>query len=169
MAERRTRTPRSGPLADFVGDLLSPSLRRRGFQSAEIVTHWSAIVGDRIAGATLPEKIAWPRGANGDDEQPRPPATLVVRVDGPVAIEIQHMSDQVLERINAYFGFRAVGKLRFVQAPLPRVTKELPVRAACSDEDARAVDVLVEPVENDRLREALAALGRNVAANVNKA
>ena len=47
-------------------------------------------------------------------------AILVLKVDGPRAIELQHRSEQILERVNMYFGYRAIAQLRFLQAPLPK-------------------------------------------------
>lgn len=43
--------------------------------------------------------------------------TLVLRVEGPMALEIQHSADVILERVNRFFGWSAVGKLAFRQAP----------------------------------------------------
>jgi hypothetical protein len=38
---------------------------------------------------------------------------------GPVALELQHLSDQVLARVNGHLGRRVVERLRFVQDPTP--------------------------------------------------
>jgi hypothetical protein len=82
---------------------------------------------------------------------------LVLRVEGPMAIEIQHLSDVVLERVNRFFGWRAVGGLRLRQAPLRR--KE---RAAHAVPDpaitAQVAAGLCEIADGD-LRDALARLG----------
>ena len=48
------------------------------------------------------------------------PATLVLRVEGPAAIEIQHLSNVILERVNRFFGWQAVGRIALRQAPLSR-------------------------------------------------
>ena len=46
------------------------------------------------------------------------PATLVLRVEGPAAIEIQHLAPVILERVNRFLGWRAVGRIALRQAPL---------------------------------------------------
>ena len=61
--------------------------------------------------------MQWPRPVEG---QPQEPATLVLRVEGPMALEIQHSSDVILERVNRFFGWSAVGRLALRQAPLSR-------------------------------------------------
>ena len=54
------------------------------------------------------------------DGEPAEPGTLVLRVEGPAAIEIQHLSAVILERVNRFFGWQAIGGLRLRQAPLRR-------------------------------------------------
>ena len=47
------------------------------------------------------------------DGEPTEPATLVLRVEGPAAIEIQHhVRTCILERVNRFFGWQAVGRHR---------------------------------------------------------
>ena len=48
------------------------------------------------------------------------PATLVLRVEGPAAIEIQHLSGLIIERVNRFFGWQAIDRLALRQAPLTR-------------------------------------------------
>ncbi len=72
-------------LGDLVGRCLSKTLARQGFASTELVTRWAEIVGPEIAAHAEPVKIQWARHADADAPEP---ATLVLRVEGPVAIEI---------------------------------------------------------------------------------
>lgn len=105
-----------------------PKLTRKafetfGFSTATLLTEWGTIVGDPLSRYTLPEKIKWPRAAGGsEDEQAEPRgrsgATLVLRVDPARALDVEYKAQQILERINAYFGYRAVAELRLLQAPL---------------------------------------------------
>ena len=86
--------PRSArPLADLVGPALTAAFKRHGFASTEIVTHWDDIIGAEIAAHCEPIKITWPR--RNDAEEPEP-ATLVLRCQGPAAIEIQHQSHLIV-------------------------------------------------------------------------
>ena len=105
------------PLADLLHKTLSDAFAKQGFASTELVTRWTEIVGAEIAAHSEPEKIQWPRPF---ERQTPEPGVLVLRVEGPMAIEIQHLSDVVLERVNRFFGWRAVGGLRLRQAPLRR-------------------------------------------------
>ena len=144
-------------LSELAHGLLAESFKRQGFASTELVTRWTDIVGPEIAIHSEPVKLQWPRAVDGE---PSEPATLVLRVEGPAAIEIQHQSNIVLERINRFFGWQAVGRLALRQAPIRRPA---PAQRVKSDPAAvaRIADTLTA-VDDDGLRTALAKLGAAV-------
>ena len=76
-------------LAELTSEFLADAFKKQGFAATELVTRWKDIVGADIAAHAEPIKLQWPREVNGE---PAEPATLVLRVEGPVAIEIQHQS-----------------------------------------------------------------------------
>src|SRR5689334_11020942 len=149
------------PLSVMLGDLLSAAYAKQGFAARELVIRWSEIAGTEIARYSEPMKMQWPRPVEG---QPQEPATLVLRVEGPMALEIQHSSDRILERVNRFFGWHAVGRLALRQAPLSR--RERPVRPRPPDPKAvAAVEKTLSAVEDEALRAALARLGASIKRN----
>ncbi|MGG6495480.1 UNVERIFIED_CONTAM: DciA family protein, partial [Bacteroidetes bacterium 56_B9] len=92
------------PLSVLTGGAINELFARQGFASRELVTRWAEIAGAEIAKHAQPIKIQWPRPVEG---QPPDPATLVLRVEGPMALEIQHSSDVILNRVNRFFGWAA--------------------------------------------------------------
>src|ERR1700674_2140957 len=117
---------RSAPraLGDLARRYLGATFAPQAFPSTELVTHWPDIVGEEISAHCEPVKMQWPRRHDvAQAGEPPDPATLVLRVEGPVAIEIQHLSTVILERVNRFFGWRAVGRLALRQAPLTRRDK----------------------------------------------
>jgi len=149
------------PLSVLLGGVFADAYARQGFASRELVTRWPEIAGPEIAAFSEPVKMQWPRPVEG---QPQAPATLVLRVEGPIALEIQHSSDVILQRVNRFFGWNAVGKLALRQAPLAR----RPQRKQPGAPDAAAVaDVAatLTSVEDDELRTALARLGAAIKRN----
>ena len=160
------------PLRDLVGKAVGDSFRRQGFASAELVTRWTEIVGAEIAARSEPIKIQWTRpvaapagsaslsGMAGDAGSGQQPGTLVLRVDGPSAIEIQHLAGVICERVNRFLGWRAVARVALRQAPLRR-----PARKAARTADPAAVARLaasLPDIADDDLRQALARLGAAV-------
>jgi hypothetical protein len=146
--------PYARPLADLAASLLNDSFRKQGFASRELVTSWPEIVGAEIAVCAEPLKIQWPRGLEGEAQQP---GTLVLRVEGPAAIEIQHLSGVILERVNRFFGWQAVGKIAIRQAPVARRQKKVLPRI--DPEKAAEVSETLGVIEDDGLRQALGRLG----------
>jgi hypothetical protein len=144
--------PRS--LADVLHKTLNEAFAKQGFASTELVTRWPDIVGAEIAKHSEPEKIQWSRPAGGATAAP---GTLVLRVEGPAAVEIQHLCGIVLERVNRFFGWQAVGSLRLRQAPLRR-RAQAPPRSGDSEAAARIASHLSE-ITDDNLRAALGRLG----------
>lgn len=126
---------------------------RRGFGEGEVLTRWREIVGPELASLTTPERLQWQRGDLAG-------AVLFIRVDGAAALELQHKSAIVLERINAFYGYRAVDRLKLVQGPLPEPRKD---RQKEIRELSRAESTVVEQktasTRNADLRDALRRLG----------
>jgi hypothetical protein len=148
------RYPR--PLSDITRACVSEAFRRQGFASTEIVTRWAEIAGPEIAAHAEPLKIQWPRGepdAGGS-------ATLVLRVEGPAAIEIQHLSGVILERVNRFFGWHAVGRLALRQAPLTRRERTAP--PGIDPEEVARVAASIADIADEGLRMALGRLGAAV-------
>jgi hypothetical protein len=88
---------------------------------------------------------------------------LVLRVEGPRAIEVQHRSGQILERVNAYFGYRAIAEMRILQAPVARKASRRPAAEPPIDPDVLPASV---SVEDGSLRAALLRLGTNTRAKL---
>jgi hypothetical protein len=146
-------------LGEIVGRVIEPVTARRGFAKAELIAVWPEIAGPMHASCTAPEKIVWPRHSDGDE----PPAgTLFIRADGPRAIFVQHELPQIVERVNAFFGYRAVAQARIVQGPVGARSARPPAAETVDPAaEARAVST-VAAVEDEALRAALERLGRGV-------
>ena len=90
----------------------------------------------------------------------RPPGVLVLRVEGPGAIEIQHLAGVICERVNRFLGWRAVERVALRQAPLRRPSRT-PAKRADAAAAARIAEGLSDVVDDD-LKQALARLGAAV-------
>ena len=139
--------------------LVRNAFRRQGFAAVEVVTRWTAIVGPRLARRTMPEKVTFPPGKNGG-------GTLHVRVEGPLATELQHVEPQIVEKVNAFYGYEAISHLALKQGRMPPGRVRSARRERALTEDARrTLDGAVAPTGDEGLRNALAALGRHVLAD----
>jgi hypothetical protein len=166
---RRRTGSNSRAIGSFVPHLTQKAFEKYGFSAAALLTEWTAIAGPELAGFTQPERLKWPRGVDAyaevaADARHRPGATLVLRVDGARALDVQYQARQIVERINAYFGYRAVADLRFVQAPVaarPLTHRPHPLPAPAP---LRARPVPHRPATETDLRAALERLEANIQA-----
>ncbi len=143
---------------DLATRILDPVLRRRAGISIGLVQSWEDIVGPRLARGARPEKIQWPRRMHDDD--PFQPAVLVIACEGAAALHLQHETAEIISRVNAFLGFSAIGRIRFLQKPVgppPRREKAAP-RALSAAEKALLAGS-VGNIEDDGLRASLERLG----------
>ena len=152
----------------FVPDLTKKAFQKFGFSAATLLTNWTEVVGKDWAGFTRPERLKWPRRTDaelGDDGAAagRGGATLVLRVEPARALDVQYQSKQILERINAYFGYGAIAEIRILQAPIGMPEKpQQSLRR--SPKVAGSLTGRSQP--RDRLTAALAKLEASVRAEI---
>lgn len=154
MAERKRGV---GTLAAAAKRVTSPLFGKRGLADGAIVADWPMIVGEMLARRSAPQRIAYPPGKHTD-------GLLHLRVEsGGLATELQHLEPVIVERINGYFGYRAISGIRMQNGPLPRREDPAPkpIRPLTAEEE-RALEKSLSAVADDALRERLEALGRAV-------
>lgn len=184
----------AGPraIASLIPRITEKSFEKHGFAAASLIMDWPAIVGSALARLTRPLQLKWPRRIDKRTEAAaedvgRPGATLVLQVDPAAALDVEYQAAQIKDRINTYFGYRAVADLKLVQEPLfaagaqdapePRPHALVPPQADLSDragargadpDGARtggeATDAAAASSEADPLAAALARLGEHVAS-----
>ncbi len=134
----------------------------RGFAVTRLLTHWAEIAGAETAGIARPVDVKYGRQGFG--------ATLTLLTTGAHAPLIEMQKEQLREKVNAVYGYTAIARIRvtqtaptgfaegqvaFAPAAAPKITTPSPAireKAAKSAAD----------IHDDRLREALEALGQNV-------
>jgi hypothetical protein len=159
------------PIGAYAARALDPSARARGFATTALLSDWPAIVGAELAQFTMPDRVVWPRRRDGEEASPQrgwrgEGAILVLRVEGPRAIEVQHRSGQILELVNSYFGYRAIAEMRILQAPVARAPSRSP------SQPPPAIDANALPpsasIKDEGLRAALSRLGSATRARLTR-
>jgi hypothetical protein len=149
-------------LAKTIGRITRPIFAKRGFADGAIVSEWPEIAGSLLAAHTAPEKINYPQNVKTN-------GILRLRVDnGSFALEVQHLEPQLIERINRYFGYKAVGSIRTIQGPLPE--KEAPATSShkqLSKEQEFTLNEELSDVYDKDIRHALEKLGRAILGRSN--
>jgi hypothetical protein len=144
-SQRSVYGPRA--IGALVPTLTRPAFRRQGPASAQVIIDWPSIVGPALAAVTTPRRLS--AGA------------LTIACAGPIAMELQHMAIELINRINTHLGSKAVHTLRFVQvAAVPAKGG----RPAPSHRDLAAAEKAVATLPEGPLRDALVRLGSVVLA-----
>ena len=124
--------------------IVKPALHSHNAASAQLVADWDAIVGPAHAATTRPRRLS--------------AGTLTLACAGPVALELQHVADLLIGRINTHYGRQLVSRLRFIQDDTALADRTPPRPLPVP---AQAVDIPDLP--DGPLRDALASLGGRIA------
>ncbi|MEX0760566.1 MAG: DUF721 domain-containing protein, partial [Tistlia sp.] len=108
-----------------------------------------------------PQRLSFPNPAE------RREATLTLTVEPNFALDLQHLTGPLMERINGHFGYRLIASVKLLQAPLPRPPASAPPprRAPLPAAEGQRVKARTAGVEDPDLRAALERLGAAVFAD----
>lgn len=158
---------RTGRRARQAGAILARQIRAagesRGFAVSRVLTHWSEIAGERIAGISRPVEVTYGKGFG---------ATLVLLTNGANAPILEMEREALREKVNACYGYAAISRIRITQtaaqgffepaAPFDHKPAEKPPELSETSKEA------LNTVENAALRAALDSLGRNIVGRKTK-
>lgn len=135
----------------------------KGASIARLRAEWSAVVGPDLARMTRPDALLAGRGARGTHAGVQGAGKVLrLRVSGGGALEVQHQTGQVVERVNAYFGHRMIDDIRLVQGAIPGVAVPPPTPKP-DPQTVSQVAARAAAVKDPELRAALTRLGARVA------
>lgn len=165
---QRQRGVMARAVGSYVPRLTQKAMQKYGFSTAALLTDWAAIVGKDIAAHTSPLKLTWPRAPEVYGETPaeqagRPGATLLIKVEAARALDIEYKRAQIVERINGYFGYRAVAELRIQQAPIAPLQSATPREVVGGNARSARPRVDLGGITDERLRAALERLQQGIA------
>ncbi|MEL7197569.1 MAG: DUF721 domain-containing protein [Pseudomonadota bacterium] len=129
-AKRKTKTARQysrprGGGAKAIGDLTPEigrtAFRRFGFVQSSVVTRWPEIVGPHHSRVCMPEAIRFPPGERAE-------GILQLVVKPAHAPLIQQVTHEIMERVNRFFGYKAVAKVKIRQGEVKPISADKPAK-----------------------------------------
>ncbi|SFS20138.1 DUF721 domain-containing protein [Yoonia litorea] len=161
-APRHSSTTRGFSRAStLMQDRIRKASEERGFAVSRLLTHWAEVVGSAVADVATPVNVTYSKGGMG--------ATLTLLTTGSHAPMVEMQKEQIREKVNACYGYRAISRVRITQtAPTGfsdgHVTFKPAVKRQKAPSEAMQLQAkdLSRGVESDALRAALIALGANV-------
>jgi len=153
--------PRGGPakpVAELVPQIGRAAFRRFGFVQSSVVTRWPEIVGERHAQVCAPESIRFPPGEKNEGIL----QLVVLPAHAPL---IQHVIPEIIERVNRFFGYKAVARVKMRQGPVQ------PARAPAAPKAPRSLKPIpmelgdsLRDIGDPELRTVLESLARSIGA-----
>ncbi len=140
-------------LSTMIEPMVAPSANERGFAISRLISHWHDIVGDTAAWCR-PADIHFPRGSRNN-------GTLKLQIASGRGPQAQAMSAQIIDQVNAAFGYQAVGRITLVQNLPPSTPKTPPKKPATISDapDIWTLDEQLKHIKSPELRAALRRLG----------
>lgn len=150
-------------VGQLTASLLAPMLKKRVGINIELISHWTEIVGRDIADQCQPVKIIWPKRISEFDDFK--PACLVIACDGFAALKLSHQSAEFISRINAFFGYKAIDRIKIKQQPVSQPVQSLPsLKPVISKELNRKIGEMTKDIDDSALRRSLQELAECVMA-----
>ena len=137
----------------MIEPMVAPSARERGFAISRIISHWHDTVGS-LSEWCRPADIHFPRGSRNN-------GTLRLQIASGRGPQAQAMAQQIIDAVNASFGYQAVSRVTIVQnlAPASQITKTKIPNAISGDKSIWALDEKLKNIKSPELRAALRRLG----------
>lgn len=138
---------------------------KKGFAEADVLLRWAEIVGEGHRGLCHPQSVKFSSDRSLG-------ATLVLECTSARAPEVEHLKPVLIDRVNQFYGYRAIGRIRVVQTGQAQGFAEAkagfqgPERESTEPTQAQQASAarLAEGIENPGLRAALTRMGAHVLA-----
>lgn len=156
---RRYERPRgigTRPIGELMPEIGRTAFRKFGFIQSSVVTRWAEIVGERHARVCMPEAIRFPPGEKTDGILD----LVVVPAHAPF---ISHVTPEIIDRVNRFFGYKAVARVKLRQG---EVKPPAGVKPAAAPPSLRPIPVelgdSLRDIGDPELRKVLESLARNL-------
>ena len=151
--------PRGGParqISDLMPQIGRQAFRRFGFVQSSVVTRWPEIVGEQHAKVCMPEAIRFPPGEKSDGIL----QLVVLSAHAPL---IQHVIPEIIERVNRFFGYKAVARVKLRQGKVkPPDAQERPASAPSLKPIPMELGESLRDIGDPELRTVLESLARSL-------
>jgi hypothetical protein len=146
------RLNRTVGVSEALSGVLDAALKKRGFATRDLLTHWAAMAPKPYDTVAVPAELKWPRGAGHEG------ATLYLRCAPGHALALTHETPRIVAAVNRYFGYLLVKEVRLSAEPFAGASPAAkPARPPAAS--SAIAEQAVAGVEDEGLKDALRVLG----------
>ena len=148
--------------------LVKQLLGKNGIMQIELAAKWEEIVGEKLCSYVLPQKISFTK-----DERTNGTLHLMV-FGGAFAMEIENNKLKILQKVNSFFGYEAINKIKILQNNNPenflqkKNVYDKPKKNLVSENEKTYISEVLNGIEDENLRLRLENLGYAVLKNNKK-
>jgi hypothetical protein len=157
--------PRGGaarPIGELMPEIGRAAFRRFGFVQSSIVTRWPEIVGPHHARVCAPESIRFPPGEKAEGIL----QLVVMPAHAPL---IHQVIPEIIERVNRFFGYNAVARVKLRQGAVQPPEASRPAKAPPSLKPIpMELGDSLRDIGDPELRTVLESLARSLGKNERK-
>ena len=146
-------------LGFYTQKIVNPVFKTRGLMEGRIITHWPHIVGERFSAFSLPEKITFPKGKKSE-------GTLHLTVTSAGSLLLHSIHDLILDKINTFFGYKALSKLHMTHGFIPSKLSFAKVYSPPSPEVSEWVEAQTQHIQDQDLKECLKNFGVSLVSTL---
>ena len=160
---KRTFVPKK--IGDTLGKVNKIFSKKYGKIEFLILSKWPQIVGSFFAEHSEPDKITRVTEDFDEFDQPIFKNFLKVRVSPAAAVEFQHYRDTIIEKINSFFGYKAIADLRLQQNFIPKKKNEQPLKSErfeATDNEKELVKKEMQNIKDKELEKSIVNLGLSI-------
>lgn len=149
-------------LSEDIGKLAQKILGSRGMSEIQILAAWQDIVGTELATYSLPLKIDFPKDKRTDG------VLHLACSGGAYALELQHRTPFIIEKVNTFFGYQAVAKIKINQnhqlphGKPPVKAEDNPEKMLVTKDEENYIKETAEQIQNPELRARIESLGKKI-------
>jgi len=144
------------PLSDIVPKITKDIFGKKNMLFGKLLSQWTEIVGKDLAERAVPTDIKYPK------KDYKNQATLHLSVRSSHATEISMQKDLIIERLNMFFGYKAVKDIKIIQnsSIMNKQTKSKTAKKALTSKEVEDIDRMVGKIGENDLQIALKNLGK---------
>ena len=108
------------PFANSIPKTLKKHLKKNGYNYSNIIDNWTRIVSKKISDGSYPINVKMDKQMKG--------GTLVLNVIHGKEVEIEYMKNEIIDKINSFFGYNCISHitLKIVQNTIKNKEKIFP-------------------------------------------
>ena len=137
-------------ISTLLPKVINKKIKKRNFIEMSLIEKWKEIIGEDISKFCYPVKVNF----SGTDNKN---GTIFLKTERGKSMEIEFKNEEILEKLNQFFGYKAIDKISIIQDfGVINQKKSTPIKKNIGK------PIVVKKIKNNSLRNALEKLNKTL-------